>query len=218
MVQSCRRTLVDELLIGRLGSVRGRLIDIGGKKTGSRGVFRLPPESECVYLNIDPATHPDCLCDAECIDCASDSFDGFLLIEVLEHVANPDKVLTEAFRVLTADGWGIITAPFMYPVHADPADMQRWTADKLRMELGKAGFQSVEVIPMGGPASVIFDVLWSMYWRTRSVLLRRVFGGLLALMKPLAFVVDKMLVRFQPHITTGWGAFVAKGVGGVRGN
>lgn len=206
MVQSCRRTHVDSFLASVAASLHGRVLDIGGKKVGPRGTFRIPAHAQCEYLNLDPATQPDYLCNAERITVQDQNFDGFLLIEVLEHLENPDIVLAEAFRILRHGGRGVATIPFMYPVHADPADMQRWTAEKFRHELERAGFTDIRIQPMGGPFSVIFDILWTMNWRSKVALLRRFGGGVLWLLKPLASLLDRLAPSMTEHITTGWGA------------
>jgi SAM-dependent methyltransferase len=210
MVQSCRRSVVDAFLTGLLPSMRGRVLDIGGKKVRPRGAFRMPAHLQCEYLNLDSVTQPDHLCNAEQIDIPDQDFDGFLLIEVLEHLENPDIVLAEAFRILRQGGWGVATIPFMYPVHADPADMQRWTADKFRHELERAGFSDIRIQHMGGAFSVIFDILWTLKWRSRTYLVRRFGGGVLWLLKPLFLFLDKMLPEMNNYITTGWGASFKK--------
>ena len=42
-----------------------------------------------------------------------------------------------------------LTMPFLYQVHGDPNDFQRWTATKLELELKKLNFNEIEVVPMG---------------------------------------------------------------------
>lgn len=206
MVQSCRRSHVDSYLTALAPTMCGRVLDIGGKKAGPRGAFRIPAHVQCEYLNLDPATRPDHLCNAERIDVLDGGFDGFLLIEVLEHLEHPEIVLSEASRILRPGGWGIVTMPFMYPVHADPADMQRWTADKLRRELVRAGFAEICIQPMGGPFNVIFDVLWTLSWRARFPLARRLVGAILWCLKPVFCGVDRVFPAMSEHISTGWGA------------
>jgi SAM-dependent methyltransferase len=210
MVQSCRRTHVDSFLASLAPSMHGRVLDIGGKKAGPRGAFRIPAHVQCEYLNLDPVTRPDHLCNAERINVPDQDFDGFLLIEVLEHLENPDVVLSEAFRILRHGGWGIATMPFMYPVHADPADMQRWTADKFRLELERAGFVEIDIQPMGGAFGVMFDILWTLNWRAGTSWIRRLGGGALWLLKPLFWNLDRLSPAIGEHVTTGWSASFKK--------
>lgn len=186
--------------------MHGLVLDIGGKKVRPRGTFRPPLQAvdRWEYLNIDRSTEPDYCCDAENMQVPSERFDCFLLIEVLEHVMSPGKVISEAHRVLKYGGYGYVAMPFMYPVHADPHDYQRWTSERLMMEFMQAGFSEIKIAPMGGPFSVMFDVLWTLSWRTESVLARRFWLFVLRLIKPFALLADKTMPGISSYVTTGW--------------
>ncbi len=134
-------------------------------------------------------------------------------MEVLEHVRNPDKVLAEACRMLVPGGLGIITMPFLYGVHADPCDFQRWTADKLHDELKRAGFTDIQILPMGGPFSVVFDVFWTVAWRANRLFVRRLSSVLLMLLKPLALMADRWVPEMAPYLTGGVGGNGTQGSG-----
>ena len=49
--------------------------------------------------------------------------------------------------------------PFLYPIHADPDDYQRWTDVKIKKVLKDYGFTSIKVTAMGGGLAVIFDLI-----------------------------------------------------------
>jgi SAM-dependent methyltransferase len=192
--------------------MHGRVLDIGGKKVRPRGKFRPPLQAvdHWEYLNIDRSTEPDYCCDAESMLIPSERFDCFLLIEVLEHVMSPEKVISEAHRVLKHGGHGYVAMPFMYPVHADPHDYQRWTSERLTREFVQAGFSEIKIEPMGGAFSVIFDVLWTLSWRTENVLARRLGLFVLRLIKPLALLADRVMPGMSSYVTTGWGLTARK--------
>lgn len=140
----------------------GRVLDVGGKKENRRGSF-LPPLDQVdtwEYLNLDPQTHPDYLCSAESIPVADETFDIVVLAEVLEHLQNPERVLIEIYRVLKRGGIIVATMPFLFPVHADPYDFQRWTPAKLKIEFERPGFIIKQVECMGGVFAVIHDLLY----------------------------------------------------------
>ena len=52
------------------------------------------------------------LVDATAMPYAANSFDTVIMGEILEHVTHPEKILTEAWRVLKEGGRAIITVPF----------------------------------------------------------------------------------------------------------
>jgi SAM-dependent methyltransferase len=86
--------------------MKGRVLDVGGIKESRRGNFR-PPLDQVdgwEYLNLDETTNPDYCCSADNIPLESNSIDTVLLCEVLEHVENPDKVISEIARILKPGG------------------------------------------------------------------------------------------------------------------
>lgn len=156
---SIRRRVVNNFLNSNKDFFKGDLIDIGGKKNATySNIFR--DHSSITYLNIDPNSDPDICADAENIPLENSIFDGFLLIEVVEHLKNPSKVFQEAFRLLNTSSFGVISTPFMFHEHSQPHDLQRWTADKLSRELKDAGFEIIKIEKAGFLISVIFDLVY----------------------------------------------------------
>jgi SAM-dependent methyltransferase len=211
-MHTCRRILIDHFLEQHRELMRGHVLDIGGKNERRRGDF-VPPQQGVVSwrsVNIDEGTKPDFLCDASAIPLEDGAVDVFLLCEVLEHLAHPEAVLLEAGRVLTAGGVGLITMPFMYPVHADPWDFQRWTAEKLSSEVHAAGLRVRVLTPMGGPVAVVCDTIqvW-LQGRIRH-------GSFMARLALKCLGVGRWLIGRKrclvghPNITTGFGLVVEK--------
>lgn len=71
------------------------------------------------------------------------SYDGILSTQTLEHVLNPDIIVSEWTRVLKEGGMLPITMPFMWPEHEMPYDYQRYSSGGLRLLLEKSGFEIV---------------------------------------------------------------------------
>ena len=68
--------------------MRGRVLDIGGRKIGKRGIFSPPLDRVDLweYLNTDPLTKPDYCCNAEKIPLPDFSVDTVIMTELLEKV------------------------------------------------------------------------------------------------------------------------------------
>lgn len=157
---SFRRNLLNQAL-GTL-VFTGDVLDVGGKKSGKKSGFVPPTDvTSWRYVNIDAATTPDFLASADALPLPDACADTVLMSEVLEHLQKPEQALREAARVSRPGAKFYISVPFIYAVHGDPYDYQRWTPEKLRLELASAGFKSIEIAPMGGIYAAIADLLES---------------------------------------------------------
>ena len=137
-----------------------------------------------------------------------DTFDMVLMTEVLEHLERLVEVLKEAHRVLKQAEKFVITMPFLYGVHADPQDFQRWTADKIRRELENIGFAVERLEPMGGLFAVIYDFLYlalGVTSKKRDAIKNRVVRRLLMpLIRRIFLCLDAKFAYKSLWITTGW--------------
>jgi SAM-dependent methyltransferase len=203
-----RRYYLDKYLSKE--SFSGRVLDIGGKKNNKRGLFT-PPLSNIKsweYLNIDKDTTPDYCCNVENIPVKDGTFDTVVMCEVLEHLETPSIALNECNRVLKDNGSLILSMPFLYAIHADPNDYQRWTGSKIRMELKKKGFEKIEIQTMGGLFAVIYDLMHvalnnesNSFGSLKNKLMRRVFMPILS----KAFLyLDKIYIYKSTSMTTGY--------------
>ena len=68
-------------------------------------------------------------------------FDIVLSTQVLEHVSDPLKYLSEAARVLKNEGLLILSTHGYWMFHPDPADYWRWTSAGLKKIVSEAGFE-----------------------------------------------------------------------------
>lgn len=106
------------------------VVDIG---SGNAGYLRLVDASNTLYTLDYPATNrhyqtaPMIYADARRLPIANDKVDAVFLFEVLEHVPETEKVLSEICRVLRPGGEFYISVPFIYPIHDAPNDYWRFT-------------------------------------------------------------------------------------------
>lgn len=152
-----RRTpLHPQWLLGRrrppsgINIATGLVLDIGA---ADRWIEQhLPPGAEYIALDY-PATgnefyaaKPDVFADASCLPFADASVDNIVCLEVIEHLRDPTAALGEIERVLKPGGHAWISMPFMYPIHNEPYDFQRYTEFGLRREANRA---DLEIVSLG---------------------------------------------------------------------
>jgi len=129
------------------------LLDIGGRGRPYAGVIAdlLRPSSVSVrHLVVDPAEGADVPAMAETLPFASRSADLVLCTQVLEHVTDPGRAVSEMARVLKPDGVCLLTTHGTWFYHPDPEDYWRWTPAGLSSLFRSAGFGDVKVTPVGG--------------------------------------------------------------------
>lgn len=122
----------------------GRVIDIGSGEQQARNHLMC----ECEYISIDYyvtardwyGTKPDIYANASVLPLMTECADTVLLLDVLEHLPDPESSITEIYRILKPGKGFIIQIPFMYPVHDAPLDFTRWTPYGLKRLMQKTGF------------------------------------------------------------------------------
>ena len=93
---------------------------------------------------------PDIFWDGITIPCEDNKFNSCILIEVLEHIPQPQNVLNEINRVMAKDGHLLITVPFLWNLHDIPNDEYRYTPFALKRMLEESGFEVVKLEHFGG--------------------------------------------------------------------
>ncbi len=146
---SYRRKILDKLLERNKHYYRGIVLDIGGR---DRGKFKKPKNNvkKWIFADIEKKYNPDIVLDVcNMKEIGNESVDVVSAIELFEHVKNPQKGIEECYRVLKKGGAMILTVPFLYPVHSDPYDFQRWTRDKWTEVLKGVSFEIKKFVIMG---------------------------------------------------------------------
>ena len=100
-----------------------------GNGTGGLIFNELKKNKKIKLLETDVYLSPDRMfvSDIQQIPLASQSVDVVLTEGVLEHVINPQKAVSEIYRVLNQDGLVLSTTPFMLGVHMEVADYTRFS-------------------------------------------------------------------------------------------
>lgn len=137
----------ERFLSATAGTLCGTVLDIGCAHKISKKYLH----KDAQYIGLDYSTaesmynsRPDIYANGENLPFPTKSIDTVLLLDVIEHMADPDKCMQEIERVLVNGGKLVLNVPFIYPVHDAPHDFQRWTLYGLRTLLLKHGM-SIEV-------------------------------------------------------------------------
>ncbi|NJK98227.1 MAG: class I SAM-dependent methyltransferase [Chloroflexia bacterium] len=94
--------------------------------------------------------------DVQNMEMISDQFyDSAICLEVLEHLRNPFKAVSEIYRILKKDGILVLSVPHMSRLHEEPYDFFRFTKYGLKSTLEDAGFKIIEIQTRGGLFSFI---------------------------------------------------------------
>ncbi|MEQ8459918.1 MAG: class I SAM-dependent methyltransferase [Sandaracinaceae bacterium] len=133
---------------------RGRVVDLG---CGTAPYRDLILQTADEYIGVDwveslhDRSHVDVNADLnQPLPFASEFADTVVSFQVLEHIANPTLLLSEAHRILKPGGALHVTVPFMWHIHEAPHDYFRYTEYGLRHILEGAGFTGIDIVPNTG--------------------------------------------------------------------
>lgn len=136
--------------VARLLEPPGPVVEIGALQTpGQVGYADLRPLfSGREYLGVDLVAGPgvDRIEDVRALTFADGTVGTLLIVDCLEHVADPQHAVAEMYRVLKPDGVLLVGTPFIFPVHHHP-DFTRFTPEGMTRLL--SAFPDVAVFSVG---------------------------------------------------------------------
>jgi len=149
----CTPPSPSEYLPGHLGAAQAlaawplgsAILEVGS------GVRRI--RDDVLNLEIDLFENVDIVANATRLPFLDETFDLVICEAVLEHVPNPQAIVSEIIRVLRPGGQVYVEVPFLQGFHADPHDYQRYTLPGLRTLL--AGLEPIREGVALGPSSAL---------------------------------------------------------------
>ncbi len=106
-------------------------------------------------VNVDfyPFENVDFVSDAGDLPFADSTIDAVISECVLEHVPNPESVVSEIKRILKPGGLVYVVVPFVFTFHSSPYDFYRWS--KMGIKEQFADFEEVSSGIHFGPGNAI---------------------------------------------------------------
>jgi len=198
-----RRMLLDRELEQARKYMKGLVLDIGGGRR--RGSFTAPETATWLVLDSSRDFKPHILGDAQSIPIRSNCIDCIKCTELLEHVEYPERVIAEISRVLKPGGTLLLSTPFIFPIHGDPFDFQRFTDQKLTRML-EDSFKIIALKKQGLYFTVLAYMMKHAYLKSESRLkyVLRWFLPLLDLMTKLDNSKSVKNSKFMSSFTTGF--------------
>lgn len=153
-------------LEGAIGQYAGgSVLDIG---CGNKPYEKLFDGKATRYTGCDVVqsdqNRVDVICPATALQFNNDNFDAVFTTQVIEHVDDPAKMLSEANRVMKMNGHIILSAPFCWELHEEPYDFYRYSKYGLRAMFEKAGFQVISIKANGGKWAAIMQMNLNMIY------------------------------------------------------
>lgn len=180
-----------------------RVLDIGCGRSPYKKYFT------CSYIGVDPfpTVKPDIIANAWDIPLKDNTFDGIILNQSLEHIAETSATVKEIYRLLKPGGYVMVTAPHTVrdhsiaipakeaPVHNfNPSEHPFWRVDYYRftkfglMYLFK-DFTVVSIIPTTGYFGSLLQLI-SLFFASLGI--KYIFAPLYFINNILALVIDTL--------------------------
>jgi len=146
---------------------KGSLLDLGCGKVPLYGFYK-DYVNEVTCVDWDNTTHTNLHIDFCCdlngkLEFAQDNtFDTIILSSVLEHIREPEMLVSEMNRILKKNGIILFNVPFFYWLHETPYDYFRYTEYALKLMFEKNNFEILELEATGGGIDVITDIMAKM--------------------------------------------------------
>ena len=136
---------------------RPRVLIIGSGEVGSGTAELYSSDIQLIGTDIYLSPYVDFMADAHYLPFKNKTFEGVVIQAVLEHVVDPQLVVSEIHRVLKADGVVYAETPFMQQVHEGAYDFTRYTV------LGhRYLFKNFDRLDAGGLDGVGVVLAWSL--------------------------------------------------------
>ncbi|HKD85107.1 MAG TPA: methyltransferase domain-containing protein [Terriglobales bacterium] len=113
------------------------------------------------FINVDVQSFPgvDVVSDVQALPFGCGTIAAIECDAVLEHVADPERAVSEMVRVLRPGGFLHVIVPFCHPFHGYPSDYHRWTVTGLRELFASQGCEVIDAGIRTGPTATLLAMM-----------------------------------------------------------
>jgi len=97
-----------------------------------------------------------------------------------------------------------MSIPFLYPIHADPYDFQRWSPTKINLVLKKLNFTNIQIYNMGGMYAVINDLIRFKIVNLNEGIIKKILVRVYSVFILSFFLLLDKVFKKNKSITTGY--------------
>ncbi len=164
--------------------ITGKTLDVG---CGQKPYENLFASTQYIGMDIAQSGHDhatskiDIFYDGKVFPFENQAFDSIVCNQTIEHIFNPDEVLSEINRVAKINSLFLLSVPFVWDEHEQPYDYARYSSFGLKFLLEKHGFEVIRHIKSVNTIEVIFQLLAAYIYKkiNTTSLFRRLLGKLL---------------------------------------
>lgn len=197
-----------------VGAPRIRCIDIGaGTAPYFDAVVAAFGVEQYIAIDIAPSDRTSIVADACALPVRSGSVDLIVSFDVIQHIAETERVVGEMARVLVPGGCAVITFPFLY-AECDFKDYHRWTMDGMCHLLNRHGLEPVKQQRRGGP---LFASACALNWAVQHLVPGQRQSWRQARNWTAVIRVATLALLTIPTTIAGWVALGLDGLLGDRG-
>ncbi|MHC1696847.1 MAG: methyltransferase domain-containing protein [Geobacteraceae bacterium] len=124
-----------------------------GKILGISGIEKIGHLIKIDQTEITRADYPDV--DMQCMPYYDDFYDVVVSDQVIEHLADPARAVSECGRVLRPGGLAIITSCFLNPLHPSPNDYWRFSPEGMQHLFNDEDWEIIEYGGWGNRIALI---------------------------------------------------------------
>lgn len=137
----------------------GKVLNFGNGKSNGSGIRLWKTNfldlSSIIHLDVNIGDNVNVVGDGQNLPFKNNLFDSIICQAVLEHVENPNQMISEIKRVLKPQGFLYIEVPFLQGFHADPNDFQRYTLEGLKVLM-----KDFEIVKYGVSVGPFCTLVW----------------------------------------------------------